>query len=353
MRAAHHVLDPGAQLLEPQAGGRAPVEARRLRVEVGADELSPQHPLVGDVAGGGCGRPLPERGGNLQPIRGHRAVDGRLGHAGLDHGAPVQLVLHGARDLHALDDLPVAQHRVVGDVAPDVVVVERADPRGQPGGGVERHQELLLLAHPVRDGGMADAPHRDGRRTGHPVGVLRHLQQQERRGAQQLALGGGQPQPRHAVGGRVRLPALLVAPGAVDACHVAGLRGDDLAVGVRPRRRVLELAHPVQAAGARADVGDHLQRGLVGELHLAAGDRGLLGLPVPHGGLLRDGPDGREGLGTALGLEAARHQVLASARHGHRGAGRHDQRDDQGKSNHRCGALHGDPLRRVIVGGTV
>src|ERR1041385_8433191 len=76
-----------------------------------------------------CWMPGPSSTSRRLPVRGRRAVDPELGDPGVDHGAPVQLVLERARDLHALDRLPVAQHEVVVHVAPDVVVVQRPDPR--------------------------------------------------------------------------------------------------------------------------------------------------------------------------------------------------------------------------------
>src|SRR2546428_9734021 len=57
--------------------------------------------------------------------------------------SPVELGLAMHRDLDAAGIAPVRVHRVVIDVAPDVVVVERAHARGQAGLRSEEHTSEL------------------------------------------------------------------------------------------------------------------------------------------------------------------------------------------------------------------
>ena len=347
MRAADHVLDAGGQLLESEPGGALRVVARLLGVEIGADELAPDDPLIGHLADRRLARGGQEGVGNREPVRGDRRVHRGLAELHLRHGAAVQLVLAGHRDARAAHRLPVGQHQVVGDVAPDIVVVERAHAGGQAGGRIEQDGQGLVPRGAVADRGVLDAADRDARGARDAIRILRHLEREQRRVAQQLALRRGQPQARHGVRGRVGLAALLGAPVAVDAGHVAGLRGDDLAEREGARGRVLVVAHPVGPGGARGHVGDRDQRRVVGEAHLAAGDGGLLGLPLPDGRLVGEGLDRGQGVGAALGRDRLGHEVPAPGLHG--SAGPHHHRDGQRNGEHHCGALHGFSLPRSMV----
>jgi hypothetical protein len=78
----------------------------------------------------------------------------------------------------------------------------------------------------------------------------------------------------------LHLHVLRIAPVAVDAQHVAGLGRHDLAEGERARRRVGEVANPVDSRRARRHIDEAFEARLVGEAHIAAGNVRLLGLPV-------------------------------------------------------------------------
>ena len=288
--------------------------------------------------------------GIAKPVRRDGRVHGDVAELHVHHGAAVQLVLAGRRDAGRPHRLPVGQHQVPGHVAPDVVVVERAHAGGQPGGRVEEDGEGVA-AHPVVHRGMGDAADRHARRAGDAVRALRHVEREQGRGGEQLALDGGEPEARHRVRRRVRLAALLGAAVAVDAGHVAGLGRHDLGEREGARGRVLEVAHPVHPRGARGHVGDRDHRRVAGQAHLAAGLGGLLGLPLPHGRLVGDGLDGGERVGAALGRDGAGHEVLASGLHGR--AGRDHQRDGQRHREHHREALHGFSLPGSVGGGTV
>src|SRR4029077_17218922 len=55
--------EPGARPPGGEVTAPPPIEARRLRVEIGADELAADDPLVRHVAVGGAGGPLAGSGG--------------------------------------------------------------------------------------------------------------------------------------------------------------------------------------------------------------------------------------------------------------------------------------------------
>src|SRR5436309_14647168 len=79
VRAADDVLDAGRQLHEPEPGRRPRVVARHVGVEIGADELAPDHLLILHGAGRGLRGARPERVGNGEPIGGDGRVDLALG----------------------------------------------------------------------------------------------------------------------------------------------------------------------------------------------------------------------------------------------------------------------------------
>ena len=336
---------PGASSWSLRPGAALRVVARLLGVEIDADELAPEDPLIRHLADRRLARGGQEGVGDREPARGDRGVHGRLGDLHLGHGAAVQLVLAGHRDARAAHRLPVGQHDLVGDVAPDVVVVERAHAGGQAGGRIEQDGQGLLPRAIVHRG-MADPADRDARGGGDPVRVLRHLEREQGRLAEQLALRGGQPQARHRVRGRVGLPALLGAAVAVDARHVAGLRGHDLAVGEGARGGIVVVAHPVVPGRAGGHVGDRDQRRVVAVAHLAARGGGLLGIPLPDGRLVGDGLDRGQRVRAALGRDRPGHEVPASRLHG--SAGHDHDRDGQRNGERHCGALHGFSPREKL-----
>ncbi len=322
VRAADHVLDAGRPLLEPKPGRRSRVVARRVRVEIGADELAPDHPLIRHGTGRGLRRPRLERGGNREPLGGDRRVDLAVGDLDVDDGTAVQLVLPARRHAQAVHRLPVGEHEIVGHVAPDVVVVERADPGRQPRRRIEQDGQRLIT-RPIVDGGIGDSPDRHGAGGRDAVGVLQHLEGQQRRSAPELALRRGQPQPRHRMGRRIRVQALLGTPVAIDAGDVARIGCHDLAEGERARRRIREVAHPVDARRVRTDVAGQLERRLAGKAHLAARSHRLLGLPLANRPLHRERLDTGEGLSSPHRLDGPSHELLALGLH--RRARRHDQ----------------------------
>ena len=126
VRAADDVEHAGRELVQAQALHCPRVEARVVGIHVGADELAPDHPLVGQVAGrglGGVGAQLARHGELARIDRGIRLEIGELDF--LDHPA-VQLVLAVHRNTHTVEVAPVRVHDVVVHVAPDIVVVKRA-----------------------------------------------------------------------------------------------------------------------------------------------------------------------------------------------------------------------------------
>ena len=319
MGAADHVLDTGRQLHEPQPRRGSRIVARHVGVEVGADELSPDDPLIRHGAGRGPRRPRLELDGNREPLSRDARVDLAVRDLDLRDRAAVQLVRPGRGDAH---------------VAPDVVIVERANARRQPRPPIE-HDRERLIARAVVDGGIGDAADRDLTGVREALGVPEHLEEQQGRATSQLTLGGGEAQPRHRVSGRLRLETLLGASVAVDAGHVAGLGRDDLAEGERARRGIRELAHPIDPRDAAADVGDRLERRLACKAHLAAGDHRLLGLPLAHRRLHRERPDAGQCVGPSHRVDGSAHEVLAPLLH--RRARHHAERDDE----HEHRALHG------------
>ena len=146
--------------------------------------------MIRHVAAGGLRRGGAQLGRHLELLRVDRRVGLEVGELHLLHHAPVQLVLAVHRHFDAIEVAPVGEDLVVRDVAPDVVVVERADADRQAGFGVERDREGA-----VADGGIRHVGDFHVEGGTHLRGIGPHRQQEAAyRAAQSFALGGGEPQ---------------------------------------------------------------------------------------------------------------------------------------------------------------
>jgi hypothetical protein len=312
VRAAGDVERARRDLLQAQTLRALGVVAHVVRIHVGADELAAEHPLVGHVAGGRLGRVRQHRSRNRQARLVDRLVEAHAGELGFLHHAPVELVFAAHRHLDLVDLLPLRVDVVVRDVAPDVVVVERAHALRKPGLRVEGDDQALVGHR--REAAPLD---HDIRRRLDRFGVRLHGRDEAaRRAAHPLAQRGGEPVARHRVRRRIGLHAFGVAAVAVDADHVARVGLDDLAIGEGARRGVGEVLRVVVAAGARGAVDDGVELGLRGEAGLAARHVGLLGLPEFHRAAARGGLDRRERLGAPHGVRGLVDQALFLRRGG-------------------------------------
>ena len=188
VRPADHLRHAGSQLRKPQTGGGIGIEVHRVRVEIGADELPPDDPLVGHLARRGPGCPGAQLGGHLELRRRDGSVEARLVVLDAHDFAAVQLVALPVRDFDARDVAPVREDEIVGRVALDVVGVARADASGEPRLGIESNREVGASGAIVerRSARIDRGVFPDG------TGSRLHLQDEARRAAQQLALGGRQ-----------------------------------------------------------------------------------------------------------------------------------------------------------------
>ena len=289
MRAADHVLHARRELLQPQAAARgARVIAQVLGIEVSADELAAQHPLVRHAAGcrPGCVGAKCRR--YLEPRAIDRLVDARIGVGDLGYRAAVQLVFAVERNLAgAADVAPVAIDEVVIDVAPHVVVIERAHACRQTRLRIECDDVVFIRNRRIRAAG----DHEIGRGL-HPIRIAAHREHQAvDRAAALLALRGSEPQARHRVRRRIHLQVLRIACRRVDADHITRVRREDLAELVSAWRRVGEFLLPVGSADTARPVHGGFEAGFIGKAHFPARYVRLLGFPLLHAALGRHGFD--------------------------------------------------------------